>query len=142
VISPAITATATVTFVARITETNATITPQTVLQSNATAVSLAFTDTFVRISGLATNLNFAHGKTWHRYIYVMNGTAHELYVDGVKIGSTLVGTAPNIVALQVGQIGAAATLGMEVAQVGITKVAVTDPAWIALLDSNLAASIP
>ncbi len=142
VISPTITLAATITFVARITETNATVTPQTVLQTNATAVSLGFTDTFVRISGLATNLNFAHGKTWHRYIYVLNGTQHTLYIDGVKIGNTLVGASPNIVALQVGQIGAAATLGMEVAQVGITRVAVTDPAWIGLLDSDLAASIP
>lgn len=142
VISPAVTATATIAFVARITETNATATHQTVLQSNVAGVSLAFTDTTVRISGVATNITFAHNKAWHRYIYVMNGTSHQLWVDGVKVGVPITGTAPNIIALQVGQIGTAATLGMEVTEVSLSRVAITDPAWIAVLDSKLASTIP
>lgn len=142
VISPAVTATATIAFVARITETNATTTHQTVLQSNIAGVSLAFTDTTVRISGVATNIPFTHNKTWHRYIYVMNGTSHQLWVDGAKVGNPITGVAPNIIALQVGQIAAAATLGMEVTEVSLSRVAITDPAWIAVLDSKLASTIP
>lgn len=119
----------------KITESNATATAQTIFQGATSSIGIAATDTFWRISGVATNLNFAHGKTWHRVIYVMNGTAHQLYIDGTLIGA-VTGVTPSLTTATLGQTAATATLGMDVGAVEIYRHIFT-ASEIAQLDARL-----
>jgi len=131
--------------VVRITEANASLTtPQVILQGASTAIQLSVADTFWRISGVATNLNFIHGGLWHRVIYSMDGTLHTLYIDGVLIGAVL-GTTPNLTSLTLGQFGATSTLGMEVAALHVYQATVgglVGDSLRAIIDSELATYIP
>ena len=143
--TPALTTPITIGMTLRITEANASLTtPQVILQGAATTIGISVADTFWRISGIATNLNFIHGGLWHRVIYTMDGTVHTLYIDGVAIGS-VTGTTPNLTALTVGQVGVTATLGMEVAALHVYQATVggfAGNALRAIIDDELAKYIP
>jgi len=131
--------------VVRIAEGNASLTtPQVILQGASTAIQLSVADTFWRIGGVATNLNYIHGGLWHRVIYTMDATSHGLFIDGVNIGF-VAGTTPNLTALTLGQFGVTATLGMEVAALHVYQASVglfVGNTLRAIIDSELASYIP
>ncbi|MFZ2488888.1 MAG: hypothetical protein WAZ19_12275 [Anaerolineae bacterium] len=138
--TPALTTPIVIGMVVRIAEANASLTtPQVILQGASTAIQLSVADTFWRISGVATNLNFIHGGLWHRVMYVMNGGIHLLYIDGVLIGN-VIGATPNLTALTLGQVGVTATLGMEVAALHVYQSGI--PSLNAIIDDELAKYIP
>lgn len=138
--TPALTTPITIGMTLRITEANASLTtPQVILQGASTAIQLSVADTFWRISGVATNLNYIHRGLWHRVMYVMIGGLHKLYIDGLLIGS-VVGTTPNLTSLTLGQVGVTATLGMEVAALHVYQAG--QIALDSIIDRELATYIP